>query len=254
MQLDDTAAIVTGGASGLGAATAAALAAKGAQVFALDLPAAIETAPEVDGRHLRRRRRHRPRAGRGRRRDRRRRRRPAAHGGQLRGHRPVDADPGQEGRARPRALRQGGPGQPGRHLQRARPGRGEDRRHRAARARPARRRRSTPPRSRRTTARSARPPTPPPRAGSSASPCPPPATWRSTASGCCTIAPGIVETPDAGDRLGGVPRRARRRRAVPARAWAGPRSTPQLALSMVEHDYLNGEVVRMDGALRMAPR
>ncbi|WP_114424317.1 SDR family NAD(P)-dependent oxidoreductase [Nocardioides houyundeii] len=49
MQLNDTAAIVTGGASGLGAATAAALAAKGAQVFAFDLPQAIEDAPEVAG-------------------------------------------------------------------------------------------------------------------------------------------------------------------------------------------------------------
>ena len=39
MHLTHTAAIVTGGASGLGAATAAALAAGGAHVFALDLPA-----------------------------------------------------------------------------------------------------------------------------------------------------------------------------------------------------------------------
>lgn len=49
MQITDTAAIVTGGASGLGAATAAALAAGGARVFAFDLPAAIEGAPRVDG-------------------------------------------------------------------------------------------------------------------------------------------------------------------------------------------------------------
>ncbi|MGJ9423011.1 SDR family NAD(P)-dependent oxidoreductase [Aeromicrobium sp. CF3.5] len=49
MQINNTAAIVTGGASGLGAATAAALAAQGASVFALDLPAAIESAPAVDG-------------------------------------------------------------------------------------------------------------------------------------------------------------------------------------------------------------
>lgn len=48
MQLNDTAAIVTGGASGLGAATAAALAAKGALVFAFDLPTAIESAPTVE--------------------------------------------------------------------------------------------------------------------------------------------------------------------------------------------------------------
>lgn len=49
MQVENTAAIVTGGASGLGAATAAALAAKGATVFAFDLPQAIEKAPAVDG-------------------------------------------------------------------------------------------------------------------------------------------------------------------------------------------------------------
>lgn len=49
MQIKDTAAIVTGGASGLGAATAAALAAGGAKVFAFDLPSAIESAPQVEG-------------------------------------------------------------------------------------------------------------------------------------------------------------------------------------------------------------
>jgi NAD(P)-dependent dehydrogenase (short-subunit alcohol dehydrogenase family) len=49
MKLDNTAAIVTGGASGLGAATAAALVDQGARVFAFDLPGAIEKAPEVKG-------------------------------------------------------------------------------------------------------------------------------------------------------------------------------------------------------------
>lgn len=49
MKLDNTAAIVTGGASGLGAATAAALVKQGATVYALDLPAAVESAPAVDG-------------------------------------------------------------------------------------------------------------------------------------------------------------------------------------------------------------
>ncbi|NUR09172.1 MAG: SDR family NAD(P)-dependent oxidoreductase [Nocardioidaceae bacterium] len=49
MQLTDTSALVTGGASGLGGATAAALAARGARVFALDLPAAIEKADAVEG-------------------------------------------------------------------------------------------------------------------------------------------------------------------------------------------------------------
>jgi NAD(P)-dependent dehydrogenase (short-subunit alcohol dehydrogenase family) len=48
MQLDNTAAIVTGGASGLGNATARALAKHGARVFALDLASAIETADAID--------------------------------------------------------------------------------------------------------------------------------------------------------------------------------------------------------------
>ena len=48
MQLTDTAAIVTGGASGLGGATTRALAARGARVFALDLPTAVEKADPVD--------------------------------------------------------------------------------------------------------------------------------------------------------------------------------------------------------------
>jgi NAD(P)-dependent dehydrogenase (short-subunit alcohol dehydrogenase family) len=49
MKLDNTAAIVTGGASGLGAATAHALVKQGAKVFAFDLPPAVENAPAVDG-------------------------------------------------------------------------------------------------------------------------------------------------------------------------------------------------------------
>ena len=49
MQISDISAIVTGGASGLGGATATALAAGGARVFAVDLPAAIEKAPKIEG-------------------------------------------------------------------------------------------------------------------------------------------------------------------------------------------------------------
>ena len=68
-----------------------------------------------------------------------------------------------------------------------------------------------------------------------------------------TIAPGIVDTPmlagvsdEFRDALaGGVP--------FPKRL-AQPAEYAQLAVSIVEHDYLNGEVIRMDGALRMAPR
>jgi NAD(P)-dependent dehydrogenase (short-subunit alcohol dehydrogenase family) len=49
MQISGTAALVTGGASGLGGATAQALAQAGATVFALDLPAALEQAPAAEG-------------------------------------------------------------------------------------------------------------------------------------------------------------------------------------------------------------
>ena len=33
-----------------------------------------------------------------------------------------------------------------------------------------------------------------------------------------------------------------------------PDEYSQLALAIIDHDYLNGEVIRMDGALRMTPR
>ena len=49
MQLINTTAIVTGGASGLGAATAVALVKAGATVFALDLAQAINKAPGIKG-------------------------------------------------------------------------------------------------------------------------------------------------------------------------------------------------------------
>ena len=49
MDLTLSSAIVTGGASGLGAATARALAAAGATVFALDLEASIASAPAIAG-------------------------------------------------------------------------------------------------------------------------------------------------------------------------------------------------------------
>ncbi|WP_432843385.1 SDR family NAD(P)-dependent oxidoreductase [Dactylosporangium sp. CA-092794] len=69
----------------------------------------------------------------------------------------------------------------------------------------------------------------------------------------CTIAPGIVDTP----LLATVSEefRAGLAAGVPfPRRLARPDEFAQLALAIVEHDYLNGEVIRMDGALRMAPR
>ena len=68
-----------------------------------------------------------------------------------------------------------------------------------------------------------------------------------------TIAPGIVDTP----LLAALPEQARTALAenVPfPRRLGRPEDFAELALDVVRHGYLNGEVVRMDGALRMAPR
>ena len=69
----------------------------------------------------------------------------------------------------------------------------------------------------------------------------------------CTIAPGLVDTP----MLAGLPEEARTALAagIPfPKRLARPADYAELALALVEHGYLNGEVFRMDGALRMAPR
>ena len=69
----------------------------------------------------------------------------------------------------------------------------------------------------------------------------------------CTIAPGLVDTP----LLAGLPEEARTALAagIPFPKRLGrPDDFARLALHVVEHGYLNGEVVRMDGALRMPPR
>ena len=68
-----------------------------------------------------------------------------------------------------------------------------------------------------------------------------------------TIAPGIVETP----MLATVSEefRAGLAAGVPfPQRLARPDEYAKLALAIIDHDYLNGEVIRMDGALRMAPR
>jgi NAD(P)-dependent dehydrogenase (short-subunit alcohol dehydrogenase family) len=68
-----------------------------------------------------------------------------------------------------------------------------------------------------------------------------------------TIAPGIVDTP----MLAGVSDefRATLSSGVPfPKRLATPEEYAQLVVDIAEHDYLNGEVIRMDGALRMAPR
>jgi NAD(P)-dependent dehydrogenase (short-subunit alcohol dehydrogenase family) len=68
-----------------------------------------------------------------------------------------------------------------------------------------------------------------------------------------TIAPGIVDTP----MLAGIT--AEYREGLEAGIVFPPRLAKtteyaQLAFFLAEHNYINGETIRMDGALRMAPR
>lgn len=68
-----------------------------------------------------------------------------------------------------------------------------------------------------------------------------------------TVAPGIVDTPMMADFSDDV--RTGLAATVPfPRRLAQPTEFAQLVIMIAEHDYLNGEVIRMDGALRMAPR
>ena len=68
-----------------------------------------------------------------------------------------------------------------------------------------------------------------------------------------TIAPGIVDSP----MLAGFPQEVRDSLAAgvtfPQRLGT-PKEFAQLVAMITEHDYLNGETIRMDGALRMAPQ
>jgi NAD(P)-dependent dehydrogenase (short-subunit alcohol dehydrogenase family) len=70
---------------------------------------------------------------------------------------------------------------------------------------------------------------------------------------CVTIAPGLFDTP----LLGGLPAEARESlgAAVPHPARLGdPAEYASLVLHIIENEMLNGEVIRLDGALRMSPR
>ena len=68
-----------------------------------------------------------------------------------------------------------------------------------------------------------------------------------------TIAPGIFETP----MLAGLPEKARLSlgEQVPFPSRLGrPDEYATLAQHIIENEMLNGEVIRLDGAIRMAPR
>jgi NAD(P)-dependent dehydrogenase (short-subunit alcohol dehydrogenase family) len=70
---------------------------------------------------------------------------------------------------------------------------------------------------------------------------------------CVTIAPGIMDTPMLGrldDKI-----KAALAASVPHPARLGrPEEYAELALHIAENPLLNGEVIRLDGALRMPPR
>ncbi len=68
-----------------------------------------------------------------------------------------------------------------------------------------------------------------------------------------TIAPGIFDTP----MLAGLPEKARHSlgQQVPFPSRLGrPDEYAALALHIIENEMLNGEVIRLDGAIRMAPK
>lgn len=70
---------------------------------------------------------------------------------------------------------------------------------------------------------------------------------------CCTIAPGIFETP----MLMGLPEPARKAlgASVPFPQRLGtPVEYAKLACQIIENVMLNGETIRLDGAIRMAPK
>ena len=69
----------------------------------------------------------------------------------------------------------------------------------------------------------------------------------------CTIAPGVFDTP----LMGTLPESAREAlgAAVPFPARLGrPTEYAELAAHIVENEMLNGETIRLDGALRMPPK
>ena len=68
-----------------------------------------------------------------------------------------------------------------------------------------------------------------------------------------TIAPGIIDTP----LLAGLPEPAREslgQQVLHPKRLGRPDEYAELALVLLTHGYMNGEVIRMDGGIRMAPK
>ena len=69
----------------------------------------------------------------------------------------------------------------------------------------------------------------------------------------CTIAPGLFETP----MMAGLPEKAYQslvESTIFPKRLGKPEEYAQLIVSVFENNMLNGEVIRLDGSLRMAPK
>jgi NAD(P)-dependent dehydrogenase (short-subunit alcohol dehydrogenase family) len=69
----------------------------------------------------------------------------------------------------------------------------------------------------------------------------------------CTIAPGIFDTPML-QRLADPIKQSLAQTVPNPHRLGGPDEYAKLAMQIVENGYLNGETIRLDGAIRMAPR
>jgi NAD(P)-dependent dehydrogenase (short-subunit alcohol dehydrogenase family) len=68
-----------------------------------------------------------------------------------------------------------------------------------------------------------------------------------------TIAPGIFATPMMGSLPPEVQESLGRMVPFPQRLGQ-PDEYAKLARTIIENEYLNGEVIRLDGAIRLAPK
>jgi NAD(P)-dependent dehydrogenase (short-subunit alcohol dehydrogenase family) len=69
----------------------------------------------------------------------------------------------------------------------------------------------------------------------------------------CTIAPGLMDTP----LLGMLPAEAKKSlgdSVVYPKRLGQPDEFAKLVMAIIDNDYLNGEVIRLDGAIRMQPK
>lgn len=68
-----------------------------------------------------------------------------------------------------------------------------------------------------------------------------------------TIAPGIIDTP----LLAGLPEPAKAslgKQVLHPKRLGRPEEYADLVMFLVEHEYMNGETIRMDGGIRMGPK